>query len=154
MKYAMKKPFASLMLVFALLALAVMAVQPASAATLPHNFTDDNGNNFSMQAAYSVEKVAGAVKVVKLNGSAYTHNDTSGALYTKLVNYMAAGGAGAGNWYTLPGTYTSMNVSNTLAITCYGSAPVQTAFSYMGGSYAKFVPDNCAARAAIAAQSN
>lgn len=126
----------------------------AFAANYPHEFADDNGNLFSAKSAYQIDKVAGAVKVVLQNGTQNTYTDVSGALYTKLVNYMAAGGAGAGNWYTLPGTLTSMNISEALNIGCYGSGNTQTYFSYYGGSHTKFVPDNCAARAAIAAQSN
>jgi len=135
---------------FALIALNAVFVIGAHAATLPHNFTDDNGNNFSLAAAYNVEKVAGAVKVVQQNGTQYTYADASGALYTKTVNYMAT----SGRWYQLPGTFTHVNVTEALNIGCYGSGGSQTVLSYAGGSYAKFVADGCAARAAIADLSN
>lgn len=129
-------------------ALLAVCAFSASAGTLTHNFTDDNGVNFSPKSAYQIEKVAGAVKVVAQNGTTYTYADASGALHTKLLNYMAA----TGSWYRLPGTLVDMNVSEALNIGCYGSS--QTYISYIGGSYTKFVADNCAARAAIAAQSN
>lgn len=127
----------------------------ASAATLSHNFKDDNGNNFSPKNAYVIDlATAGTVKITAQNGTTYSYTDSSGSLAVKLNNYVAAGGAGAGNWYTLPGTAVSVSTTNGLNITCYGSAPVQTAFSYSGGSYTKFVADGCAARTAINGLSN
>lgn len=126
----------------------------AQAATFSHTFKDDNGSVFSLQGAYQVDRVAGSVKVVATNGTQYTYADSTGALATKIVAYMGVGGAGYGNWYTLPGTTTSMGVTPALNIGCYGSGGSQTYFSYVGGSYSKFVSDGCAARAAIAAAVN
>jgi hypothetical protein len=120
---------------------------PAFAGTLPHNFVDDNGKVFSIDGSYQVEKVANAVQVTARNGTTYPYADASGALHVKLVNYMAT----TKEWYRLPGTLIDMNTVEVLQITCYSSG-TQTAFSY--GNYSKFVPDNCAALTAIAAQSN
>lgn len=127
----------------------IVSMAAASAATLTHNFTDDTGKNFSIKNAYQVEKTAGYVLVTSSNGSTYTYVDASGALYTKLVNYMATTG---GSYFQLAGTLTHMNVAQALQITCYGAGNSQTAFSY--GNYTKFVTDSCAARATIASQSN
>lgn len=148
MKTLLQKPLASFMLLFAIVALTLMS--GAQAGTLPHNFMDDAGKVFALEGKYQVTKTAGSVQVVADNGTTYTYADASGALYVKLDNYMSA----SGKWYKLPGTFTHMNTVEGTQITCYGSSPVQTAFAYVGGSYTKFVPDGCAARAAIAAQSN
>lgn len=133
---------------------ALVACGGAQAATYSHTFKDDTGNVFSLQGAYQIDRTAGSVKVVASNGTQYTYSDSTGALATKIVAYMGVGGSGYGNWYTLPGTTTSMNVADVLNIGCYGSGGTQTYFSYYGGSYSKFVADGCAARAAIAAGAN
>jgi hypothetical protein len=137
MKY-LKMMFAALLAVFAM---------TAQAGNLPHNFVDDNGKVFSIDGSFQVEKVANAVQVVARNGSTFLYADATGAVHTKLVNYMAA----TKEWYRLPGTLVDMNTVEALQITCYSSG-TQTAFSY--GSYTRFVTDSCAAQAAIALQSN
>ncbi len=145
MKYAKSTMFYLIAALFAVLAAAFAPM--ASAANLPHNFVDDDGKVFSIDGSYQVEKIAGAVIVVPRNGSNFMYADASGALHVKLVNYMAA----TKKWYRLPGTLIDMNTVEAIEIKCY-SGTTQTVFGY--GMYTKFVPDNCAARAAIAAQSN
>jgi len=126
----------------------ICATLTASAGNLPHNFVDDDGKVLSITTAYQVEKTTGSVVITERNGSTFLYADASGALHVKLVNYMATT---AKTWYRLPGTLIDMNTAEALEIKCY-SGTTQTVFSY--GNYAKFVADNCAARAAIAAQSN
>ncbi len=132
----------------ALVAVFAVAFAPmAHAATLTHNFVDDEGKVIAIDGKYQVEKTTGYVLITARNGSTFWHPDASGALHVKLVNYMAT----TKEWYRLPGTLIDMNTVEALEIKCYSGA-TQTVFSY--GMYTKFVSDNCAARAAIAAQSN
>ena len=145
MKYAKSTMFYLIASLFAVMAVAFAPM--ASAAALPHNFVDDEGKVVAIDGKYQVEKVAGYVLITARNGTTYQHADASGALHVKLINEMAL----TKTWYRLPGTLIDMNTVEALEIKCY-SGTTQTVFSY--GMYTKFVPDNCAARAAIAAQSN
>lgn len=87
MKYAMKKPFASLMLVFALLALAVMAVQPAYAGDLKPAYKASNGVVFTIAADnLGFACYAGQVTVTQSNTNTRSFPDTSGAVCASVTN--------------------------------------------------------------------
>lgn len=128
--------------------LLMVSASVASAATLTHNFTDTNNANFSIKNSFAVDAATpGVIKVVSSNGTAYTYQDSSGALLVKLINYMAA----SGSYFQLAGQQVWMNVTETTQITCSGGTSY---FGYPSGGYIKAVADSCAARNSVIAQSN
>lgn len=118
----------------------------AHAATLTQNFKGDSGYVFQINTALSFKQVSGAVEVVAANGTTYTYPDTSGALFTKLIN------GSIGFYVNVPGTLEYMNTISPLYILCY-SGGTQTGFAYMGAN-PRFIPDSCALYNSIRAAAN
>lgn len=118
----------------------------AQAGTLTQNFTGDSGNVFQVNDALSFKQVSGAVQVVAANGTTYSYPDSSGALFTKLVN------ATHGFYVNVPGTMEYMNTIAPIYILCYSGS--QTGFAYAGSIPARFLPDGCALFNTIRSQSN
>lgn len=120
----------------------------AYAGSLSQNFVGDSGNVFEVSNALTVEKVAGAVQVLAVNGTVYSYPDSTGALYTKLVNWMA----GSGHYFQVSGTFLHMNTTAAHYIGCYNGN--QSIFAYPGNNPARFFADGCSLYNAIKAQAN
>jgi len=139
----MKKLF----LLFAVaMALTACGGNNARAATLSQNFVGDSGYVFQVNTALSFKQVSGAVEVVASNGTMYSMPDTSGALFTKLIN------ATIGTFVNVPGTLEYISTVSPMYILCYSSG-TQTGFAY-SAAQARFIADGCALYNSIKSKSN
>jgi ABC-type transport system substrate-binding protein len=104
MKSMLRKPLASLLLLAAMVALAIMTLQPAAAADLPLSFKATTLSNtpttITPEYLASFECGGGQVVTVREDTNPAWYFDANGALCTKLKNQPNF----AQNWVNQPGT--------------------------------------------------
>lgn len=145
MKSIFNKPWASLMLAMAVVALMAITITPASAATLPASFADDNGQVFQLETMLSVEKVGATIKIKQPDGYPKFYADASGNVWAKVI----ASSIISAKYAQVPGANRYMNTSVAWIVTCISN---QTVFGY--ATIAEYFPDSCALHAVVRAGAN
>lgn len=134
----MKKLFLTFALLFSV---------AASAATLPENFAASDGRVFQIHSALSVEKGAGVIYIKAASGSVFPFADSTGAVWTKVIN-----SANFNQRYVkVPNTDRYMNTTFSVEISCISQ---QTVFSYPTSAPAEWFQDGCALHAIVKNSSN
>jgi hypothetical protein len=151
MKLLSSKPFASVMLLAAMIALAVMILQPAHAGDLAPAFKADGGKSFTIKADdIGFACSPGVVTVTQRNGDARSFGDAAGTACTAVKNSPGF----SGNYVQQVGTPAGIqNFYRATWIEAY-CTPSGTLLSYLVNGGPTVLPDGCQTDAQIQARRN